>query len=659
MKDNTRTLITLGVMAVLGLLFTLASIALMQMHAINTRMETLVEVTNAKTAAANNMRDAIRLRADSLKKMQLARDIFDRDEEYQRFSSYAGIYRAARERLVSLGMTRQEADIHEQLQQLVRLSQPLSDSASMLLMEDAAVSEIEAATKNAASLQTLMLKELDALVELEQQTSEQALADSRKHYLRTRNLLVILASVTLLFCFLLARVLARHIAAKNRQLNYQTSHDALTGLINRQEFEKRVERTIRNAQAQPAAHSLMYLDLDQFKLINDICGHAAGDRLLQQLAGLLLGSVRHRDTLGRLGGDEFGLLLENCPLDRAVVIANKLIRSIEEFQFSWNENTFSLGVCIGIVPIDETTSDIAGTMSAADSACYIAKESGRNQVQVAYLGDRMLQQRRSEVQWISRLTRALEQDQFELYYMPIIPSVDSNGTGRYMELLLRMIDDDGTVISPRIFIPAAEKYNLVTAIDRWVIDNALQWLARHCSENNWPITIAINLSSQSVGSQEMLKYIITRTEETGAPPGQIIFEVPESAAISNISAVTGFMLTLRGRGFRFTLDDFGSGLSSFTYLKKLPVDFLKIDGTFVRDILSDPFDYAMVRLVNELGQLLDRQTIADHVETLAIAAELRDLGIDYMQGRAYAKPEALSSFTHANKPRLVIVKHQA
>jgi len=199
---------------------------------------------------------------------------------------------------------------------------------------------------------------------------------------------------------------------------------------------------------------------------------------------------------------------------------------------------------------------------------------------------------------------------------------------------------------------------MATAIDRWVIDHALRWLADHSSAHNWPITIAINLSGQTISSQEMLKYIIARTEQTGAPPERIIFEVTESAAISNIAAATGFMLTLRGRGFRFTLDDFGSGLSSFIYLKKLPVDFLKIDGIFVRDILSDPVDYAMVRSINELGQLLDKQTIAEHVETLAVAAELRDLGIDYMQGYAYAKPEPLSSFSYARKPRLVVVSRQ-
>lgn len=655
MKDNTRTLITLGVMAVLGLMFALASIALMQMHTINARMGDLVEVTHAKMAAANEMRDTIRLRAESLGKMQLARDIFDRDDEYQRYITYAGKYRSARERLAGLGISPDESLIHDRLQQLTRRSQAASDSAAQLLLDGAGEPETSAAMQEAAQTQAQTLTELDELASLEQRISEQTLSDSRSHYARTRNLLIILIAVTLLFCYLIARLISRYVAAKNRQLNYQSSHDALTGLINRREFEKRVERAIRNAHSMPAAHTLMYLDLDQFKVINDICGHAAGDRLLQQLAGLLLGSVRHRDTLGRLGGDEFGLLLENCPLDKAVVIANKLLKSIEDFHFTWEDDTFTLGVSIGVVPIDETTTDIASAMSAADSACYIAKESGRNQVQVAYLGDRQLQQRRSEMQWVARLTRALEQDQFRLYYMPIIPCSDGNRNGKHIELLVRMIDDDGSVISPRVFLPPAEKYNLATAIDRWVINQSLQWLAEHSSTDNWPITVCINLSSHTLCSQEMLRYIIERTDETGAPPGQIIFEITESAAIANVSAATGFMLTLRGRGYRFTLDDFGSGLSSFIYLKKLPVDFLKIDGAFVRDILSDPVDYAMVRSINELGQLLDMQIIAERVETLAVANELRDMGVDYLQGYAYSGPEPLSTFSHTRKPRLVVV----
>jgi diguanylate cyclase (GGDEF)-like protein len=416
-----------------------------------------------------------------------------------------------------------------------------------------------------------------------------------------------------------------------------------------------VERAIAQARIQTATHALLYLDLDQFKVVNDTCGHAAGDDLLQQLAQILLSSVRYRDTLGRLGGDEFGMLLENCPLDKAVEIANKLLSAIDDFKFTWADDTFTLGISIGVVPIDRSTTDIASTMRAADAACYIAKESGRNQVQIAHLGDRRLQERHGEMQWVARLNRALDKDQFVLYFQPIIPCANKPGTGKHVEILVRLIDDDGTIIAPGAFLPAAEKYNLLTSIDRWVIAHSLAWLAENTNNDTALINLSINLSGQTLGNPDMLKFIIDKMEETGAAPEQIIFEVTETSAITNITSATSFMLTLRGYGCRFSLDDFGSGLSSFTYLKKLPVEFLKIDGIFVRDILSDPVDFAMVKAISELGQLLGKEIIAEFVETRELADELRKMGVNYMQGHAYGKPQPLNNFVHTQGPRLVVV----
>ena len=648
-------LVTIGFMAVLTLMFSLATISLLQLQSINARMEKLVEVTNMKTAAANDMRDAIRLRADSLKTMRLIQDPFERDAENQRFISYAGKYRIARERLASLGMDERETVLNNQLQQLTRASQPYNDDASNLLMSEAAEEETSIAMEQAFKLQELMLGRLGELVQLEQQKTQEALTVSRRHYNSTRQLLFALTGFALLFSLLVARTVINHVSAKNRQLAYQASHDPLTGLINRHEFECRVERAIQNAKAQATTHTLLYLDLDQFKIVNDTCGHAAGDEILQQLSQLLLGSVRHRDTLSRLGGDEFGMLFENCPLDKAVEIASSLLTSIQEFNFTWGESSFTLGISIGVVPIDRSTADIASAMSAADSACYIAKEAGRNQLQIAHMGDRRLQERHGEMQWVSRLTRALEKDQFTLYFQPIIPCANKSRHYTYLEILVRLIDDDGTVIAPGAFLHAAEKYNMVSSIDRWVIENSMAWLAETEKSDGRPITISINLSGQTIGSPDMLKFIIEKMEETGAPAEQIIFEVTETAAIANITSATSFMLTLRGCGFRFSLDDFGSGLSSFTYLKKLPVDFLKIDGAFVRDILSDPVDYAMVRSINELGQLLGKETIAEFVETTGLADELERMGVNYVQGYAFAKPRPLINHTQNQAPHLVLV----
>jgi diguanylate cyclase (GGDEF)-like protein len=655
MKDNIRMLVTIGFIAVLSLMFLLAAISLTQLQSINESMENLVEVTNNKTAAANDMRDAIRLRSDSLKSMRLQQDIFERDEEHQHFIDHARKYRVARERLVKLGMDEKEAALHEQLLQLTKASQPYNDSASEMLMSGASGSEIDKVMAQAATLQGLILEKLDELVRFEQENTEHALANSRKHYASTRQLLFILTGIALLFSTLVAHSVIVRVSEKNRQLAYQATHDALTGLINRREFEIRVERAINHARVQAATHALLYLDLDQFKIVNDTCGHAAGDELLQQLAQILLSTVRHRDTLSRLGGDEFGMLLENCPLDKAIEIANGLLKAIEGFQFSWSDSTFTLGISIGVVPIDRSTMDIATAMSAADSACYIAKESGRNQVQIAHMGDRRLQERHGEMQWVARLNSALEKDQFVLYYQPVIACAKKSRPGKHMEILVRLLDHDGTIIAPGAFLPAAEKYNLVTSIDRWVIEHSFIWLAENSRSGNQNITLALNLSGQTIGNPDMLKFIIDKTEETGASPKQVIFEVTETAAITNITSATSFMLTLRGCGFRFSLDDFGSGLSSFTYLKKLPVDFLKIDGVFIRDILSDPVDYAMVKSIGELGHLLGKETIAKFVETIELSDELHKMGIDHVQGHAFGKPQPLNNYVHAHAPRLVVI----
>jgi len=654
MKDNTRILVSIGFVCVLGLMFSLVFISLVQLQSGSDSMARLVEVTNMKTAAANEMRDAIRMRTNSLKTMRLTEDFFERDAEHQRFMSYAGKYRHARQSLADLGMDTSERILHEKLSRLAREAQPYNDNAAVMLMSDAPEADIEAVMQQAESRQNSVMLQLDKLVDLENLNSGNALEINREHHQGTRRLLFALTSIAVFICLLIVRVVIQWVAKKNEQLNYQATHDPLTGLINRREFEARVDRAISHASAQSATHAIFYMDLDQFKLVNDTCGHAAGDELLQDLGKLLLSSVRKRDTLGRLGGDEFGMLLENCPLDKAVEIANTLLHAVDNFRFTWGEDCFRLGISIGIVPLDSSTDSLAQAMSAADSACYIAKESGRNKVQIAHLGDRRLQKRYGQIQWIARLKEALEHDRFTLYYQPIVPCASAGRNRRHFEILLRMIENDGSVVAPGAFLPAAEKYKLVSCIDRWVIEHAMAWLALESGYNE-TLLMSINLSAQSIGDPAMLKFIIDRMEATGVSPEQVCFEITETAAIANITAATSFMLTLRGYGFRFSLDDFGSGLSSFTYLKKLPIDFLKIDGVFVRDIASDPIDRAMVRSINELGQLLGKETIAEYVETMQIANELKKMGVDYAQGYAYSQPRPLEEFARSSKPRLVVV----
>ena len=472
---------------------------------------------------------------------------------------------------------------------------------------------------------------------------------------QTPLLLITLICIAILFCMLLVETTLQHLSATNRQSVYRSAHDKLTGLINRCEFQTRVERAIRHAQTQSVTHALLHIDIDRFKSVNDTCGQNVGDELLQELAQLLLSSVRKRDTLSRLGGDEFGMLLENCPLDKAVQIAGNLVESIGSFHFTRFNNTFRQGISIGVVPIDRDSADSAAAMSAADSACYLAKESGRNQVQIAHLGNRRLQERHGQMQWLSRLNTALAEDRFRLYFQPIVPCASTTRHDKHIEILLRMIDDDGSIIAPGVFFPTAEKYDLAKDLDRWVIKHTMSWLAGVSARSYWPIRVAINLSAQSVGNQSMVNYIIEQAGNNGVDPARVCFEIPETAVTANLTAATSFMLNLRACGFRFSLDDFGNGLSSFTCLKKMPVDYLKIDGAFVRDFMFDPVDRTMVGAINELAHLLGRQTIAKYVESLEVVDELKKIGVDHIQGYFYSQPQSLDDFAQVMGPRLVIV----
>lgn len=466
---------------------------------------------------------------------------------------------------------------------------------------------------------------------------------------------ITLICIAILFCVVLVETTLQHRSATKRHSAYRSAHDKLTGLINRSEFQTRVERAIRHAQTQSVTHALLHIDIDRLKVVNDTCGQNAGDELLQELAQLLLSSVRKRDTLSRLGGDEFGMLLENCPLEKAVQIAANLVEAIGSFHFTRANNTFKQGISIGVVPIDRDSADSAAAMNAADSACYLAKESGRNQVQIAHLGNRRLQLRHGQMQWLSRLNTALADNRFTLYFQPIVPCASTTRHDKHVEILLRMIDEDGSIIAPGIFFPTAEKYDMAQDLDRWVIEHAMAWLARESAGSHWPIRVTINLSARSVGNQAMVNYIIEQAGLNAIDPARVCFEMSEMSVTANLTATTSFMLTLRACGFRFSLDDFGNGLSSFTCLKKLPVDYLKIDGALVRDFMFDPVDRTMVRAINELGHLLGKQTIAKYVESLEVVHELRKIGVDHVQGYFYSQPQSLDDFTQVMGPHLVIV----
>ena len=420
------------------------------------------------------------------------------------------------------------------------------------------------------------------------------------------------------------------------QLSYQATHDALTGLINRSEFERQLEDLLDSAANQNREHALLYLDLDQFKVVNDTCGHSAGDELLRQLTTQIQDKVRDSDTFARLGGDEFGVLLENCPLDQAVRLANVLLDEVGSFRFAWLDKTFAVGVSIGLVAITASSGNSASVLSAADTACYAAKDKGRNRVQVYSPGDIEMAERHGEMHWVARIAKAFEEDRFHLYYQPIVlVQVAAQNKEQHFEILLRMRDENHNLIPPNAFIPAAERYNMMVEIDRWVVRNVFNWLIANAER---PVICAINLSGQSVNDDRFLAFLIDQIKGTGVTPRKVCFEITETAAISNLAKASNFIKTVKSLGCSFSLDDFGSGMSSFSYLKNLPVDYLKIDGSFVRDMINDPIDRAMVESINNIGHVMGIKTIAEFVENRAILEELHAIGVDYAQGYGIAKP---------------------
>ena len=426
----------------------------------------------------------------------------------------------------------------------------------------------------------------------------------------------------------------------NRKLTYHASHDALTGLVNRHEFEMRLDRALVSAKARESSFALCFIDLDQFKIVNDTCGHAAGDALLAQVGQLLKSKIRWRDTLSRLGADEFAVLLEACSLDEAMVIAETLREAVAENRFQWEDRTFRLGASIGVVPLTGVNSDSASLLSAADSAAQAAKEQGRNRIHCFEENDLDLMRRRREMQWAARITTALEDGRFELYRQEILP-LQAEEPGSHYEILLRMRDEQGKVVTPEQFITAAERYGITPAIDRWVVENTFRWLVSEADERDKLALCSINLSGQSLADDKFLPFVIERFHRTGLDARKICFEITETAAIASYSQAIRFIHALRELGCRFALDDFGTGLSSFGYLKHFPIDFLKIDGSFVKEILRDPIDREMVRSINEIGHLTNKKTIAEFAENEEIITMLRGLGVDYAQGYGVGHPQRI------------------
>ncbi|VAW66581.1 diguanylate cyclase/phosphodiesterase (GGDEF & EAL domains) with PAS/PAC sensor(s) [hydrothermal vent metagenome] len=423
-----------------------------------------------------------------------------------------------------------------------------------------------------------------------------------------------------------------------KAIQHMAFHDSLTGLLNRAEFEQRLEKLHQSSKEQDLTHALIYLDLDQFKIVNDTSGHAAGDELLRQISSMLEKKIRQNDVIARLGGDEFGILLENCSLKKAELIAQHLCDAIHEYRFAWKNRAFTVGASIGLVVIDASSTDVNSLLSSADMACYAAKDKGRNHIQIYQETDDEFEKRRGEMNWAGRIDNALENKLFCLFQQPIVPLQETTNKQHY-ELLVRMRDEDGRIIAPAAFIPAAERFQRMQNIDHWVIETAFKYLSQKNPLNEH--YISINLSGQSLGDESLFDYVNKKIKESSTNPRNICFEITETAAIANFNIAIEFIQKIKALGCTFALDDFGSGLSSFSYLKSLPVDYLKIDGAFIQNITTDPMDKAIVEAINSVAHKAGMKTIAEYVHSKEIKQCLIEMGVDYAQGYEIGIPKAI------------------
>jgi len=421
------------------------------------------------------------------------------------------------------------------------------------------------------------------------------------------------------------------------RLDYQTSHDSLTGLVNRAEFLRRTQALAAESATGGTSHAMLYLDLDQFRVINGTSGHDAGDELLRQVATLLLPQLRDTDVLGRLGGDEFGVLLHGYTLAHAESLAGKLLDCIRQHSFRWRDSLHTISASAGVAIIPRETNDPQRALACADTACFLAKERGRGRVQAYQPEDREIARYSLEMGWVSRIAAALGEDRLRLRFQPISP-VRNGEHDEHMEALLYLLDETGQRISPASFIPAAERYNLMPAVDRWVVSHALARLAEHPAEAG-RVVLCINLSAMTLCDESFPGYVRSQFAASGVAPHRICFEITETAATANPPRTIAVIDRLKSLGCRFALDDFGQGLSSFGYLKDLRVDYLKIDGAFVRGIATSAVDHAIVTAMNEIGHIIGLNTIAECVETGKVFQELQKIGVDYVQGYCVARPQ--------------------
>lgn len=641
MRDRTKVMISAGFIAVFALMLLVAYLSVTTLGRVNTTMSDLIHNTEQKTSLAYQMRDVIRLRSSEVRTIVQTNSPDDREKIFDKLIQSTSTYNTARVQLVELGANDRESEVLDKIAAADELAYSAYEKAgnhiySVVRNDD----ELKASLGNVQLRELVLLNHLNDLVELEKELSKEALSENQAYYNSTRRWLIGSVITAFIVSLLISAAVISRVSASNRQIKHLASHDDLTGLKNRRAFEAKLTRTLTRAQRSTSTHGLLYLDFDRFKIVNDSCGHHAGDQLLVQLSSCIQKQLDKADVFARVGGDEFVVITERKSLDDVVELAENIREKVHDFEFVYQNESFDVSVSIGVVEITGQEDNIETVLQDVDSACYVAKQWGRNRVHLSDATDAEVVQYRNDIAGIHSIRHALAENQLALFYQPVHRILDTGTEMAHCEILLRIINEDGEIFSPAEFIPIAEKYNLMAEIDRWVVHNITAWIAEHQVKRKIP-RLLINLSGLSFIDTEFLDYVVDRLEANDIDPAKIAFEITETAAVDNISQANVFIDRLKGIGCRFALDDFGTGFSTFAYVKSLPIDYLKIDGSLVKNICTDSVDLEMVRAINTIGHTVGAQTIAEFVENDATIDALRKIGVDYAQGFGLQRPRPL------------------
>jgi len=617
----------------------------------------IIGVQETKHRLVTKLYAAARERSLILLTMHSTTDVFELDELNQKMGNEASDFISAREKLDEMEMSNKELEIYKAKKKLVRENYVLQNQVAKLFIEDQRQLAERIMFNSAIPGQRLVLDKISEMLELYESISESVIDEIDGHNLKARKefqLLLFLVIVSSIIIAIIIYIISRKENKENKKaadhMTYLVSHDPLTGLFNRWSFEKDIENLLKYKK-KTDVHYVLYLDLDQFKIINDTCGHNAGDNVLKDIANIIQGCVRKEDVVARIGGDEFGIVLKECHEIPAKETARSVVKAVERYRYYFQNKVFrvgvSVGVSVGMVCVNGMSTSAKNIMQKIDSACYVAKDNGGGRFHLYNNSSQEILQRKTQMGWLVKIDHALENDGFELYAQPIVPVGISNGKYNY-EVLIRMKNDNGELVTPDKFLASAERYNKMVAIDQWVIENTFTMISANDKYLQSLDYCSINISCQSLTDDDFLDFIVEQFSLNKNLENKICFEITETAAISNPLKANRCISVLRNMGVRFALDDFGCGLALFEYLKKLSVDYLKIDGMFIKDIVSDPIDRAMVKSIVEVGKIMNKTIIAEYVENYEIVKELQMLGVDYAQGYGVGKPKPLFMVINEN-----------